>query len=96
MKLSSAKVQQTVSQFDAQAIPEDHPAVPQLNTIFGEHTFFVGPEGLSIVEPAEEAPKGAVAGQVIRLATWRDDSRTSLEPHPPEATDVVVILESEH
>ena len=41
MKLTPTQVERTLSQFEAQAIPDDHPAVPQLNELFGEHTFFV-------------------------------------------------------
>ena len=31
MKLNSAQVEQTLTQFEAQVIPEDHPLVPELN-----------------------------------------------------------------
>jgi hypothetical protein len=41
MKLTSAQVERTLGQFEAQAIPDDHPVVPQLNDLFGEHTFFL-------------------------------------------------------
>ena len=57
MKLTSAQVERTLSQFEAQAIPDDHPVVPQLNSLFGEHTFFLDSHGLNIVEPAGEAPQ---------------------------------------
>ena len=90
MRLSSARVERTLSQVPAQAIPENHPVVPQLSKIFGDHTFFVDNSGLLIVEPAESP--GAPQGQVIKLATWSDANRTSLAPHEPEATDVVVVL----
>jgi hypothetical protein len=40
MKLNSAQLEQTLSQFEAQAIPEDHPMVPKLCELFGDHTFF--------------------------------------------------------
>src|SRR4051812_41674766 len=59
MKLSTARVQQTLSQLeeqtifqDARAIPDDNPAIPQLNELFGDHTFFLDSDGLHIVEPA--------------------------------------------
>jgi hypothetical protein len=35
MKLTSAEVERTLGQFEAQAIPDDHPVVPQLNDLFG-------------------------------------------------------------
>jgi hypothetical protein len=34
MKLTSAQVKKTLSQFDAQALPDNHPAVPQLTNLF--------------------------------------------------------------
>jgi hypothetical protein len=40
MKLNSTQVKQTLSQFDAQVLPDDHPAVTQLSDLFGDHTFF--------------------------------------------------------
>lgn len=92
MKLDSTRVDQTLSQFNAQAIPGDHPVVPQLNRIFGEHTFFLNSEGLHVVEEVEPEQDGATPAQVVKLASWKDSSRTSLQPHEPEPTDVVVLL----
>jgi hypothetical protein len=92
MKLTSARVERTLSQFGAQAIPDNHPAVPQLNEIFGDHTFFLAGDGLHIVEPAGVRQGGVEAGKVVKLASWKDESRTSLAPHQPEQTDVVVVL----
>lgn len=40
MKLTSAQVKRTLSQFEAQANPDNHPLVPQLSNLFGDHTFF--------------------------------------------------------
>ena len=93
MKLSSPLVERTLTQFEAQAIPENHPVVPQLNSLFGDHTFFLNNNGLSIVEPAGETDSGAQTGQVVKVAGWNDDEKTSLVPHKPELTDVVVVLE---
>ena len=61
MKLNSAQVERTLSQFQGEAIPDNHPAVPQLNNVFGEHTFFLDRNGLNIVEPASAAG-GGVSG----------------------------------
>ena len=38
MRLNSTQVKQTMSQIDAQVLPDDHPAVSQLNSLFGDHT----------------------------------------------------------
>jgi hypothetical protein len=95
MKLTSALVDRTLNQFEAQAIPENHPVVPQLNSLFGDHTFFLDTNGLNIVEPTGPTDTGARAGQVVKLAGWSDDKRTSLAPHEPEPTDVVVVLDTQ-
>lgn len=92
MKLNSALLERALDQFEAQAIPENHPVVPQLNSLFGDHTFFLNSNGLSIVEPAGETDAGAQTAQVIKVAGWNDNDKTSLIPHAPEPTDVLVVL----
>ncbi|MFL5003264.1 MAG: hypothetical protein ACJ8DY_23030 [Xanthobacteraceae bacterium] len=96
MKLTATQVERTLSQFEAQAIPDDHPAVSQLNELFGEHTFFLDSNGLNIVEPAEPAEAGVQAGRVVNLANWSDENLTKLAPHEPEPTDAIVELGSKH
>jgi len=94
MKLSTALLERTLNQFDAQAIPENHPVVGQLNSLFGDHTFFLDANGLNIVEPTGATDSGSQMGQVVKLAGWSDDNRTSLAPHEPEPTEVVIVLDS--
>ena len=77
MKLNATQVRRTLSQFDAEVLPDNHPAVPQLNSLFGDHTFFIDQDGLN-------------------LASWSDATLTSLRPHEPESTGVVIALESQH
>jgi hypothetical protein len=96
MKLNSAQVEQTLTQFEAQVIPEDHPLVPELNELFGDHTFFLDGNGLNVVEPNESTQAGAPAGIVVNLANWSDAQLTLLTPHEPEPTEVVIILGSKH
>lgn len=98
MKLNSTLIRQAVSQFDAQAIPENHPVLPQLNRLYGDHTFFLSGKGLHIVEPepAKSTARGAEAAKVVNIANWEEDADgTSLRPHEPEPTDVVVVLAAE-
>jgi len=96
MKLNSVQVERTLTQFQAEAIPEDHPVIPQLNNLFGEHTFFLDGSGLNIVEPTDSDRAGTQSAKVVNLANWSDDNPTRLEPHEPEQTDVVVVLGSKH
>jgi hypothetical protein len=93
MKLNSAQVKQTMTQLDAQVLPENHPAVAQLNGLFGEHTFFVDESGLKVLEPAEPQEMAGETGEVISLADWTDAELTSLRPHEPQPTGVLVMLE---
>jgi hypothetical protein len=92
MKLTSAQVERTLTQFQGEAIPDNHPVIPQLNSLFGEHTFFLDSHGLNIVEPAEAAGSGAQSAKVVNVANWSDANRNRLKPHEPEPTDVVVTL----
>ena len=97
MRLTSEQVERALNQFEAQAIPDDHPMVAQLSELFGDHTFFLDGNGLNVVEPAESSNNsGAATGQVVNLANWGDDKLTTLAPHPPEVTAVVVVLEPTH
>jgi len=93
MKLNSAMAERTQSQFDAQAIPENHPVVGQLNSLFGDHTFFLDAQGLNIVEPTGD-DNGQMTAQVVKLAGWSDGERTSLAPHEPEVREGVIVLEA--
>jgi hypothetical protein len=97
MKLTSAQVERTINQFEAQAIPDGHPVVPQLNELFGDHTFLLDSNGLNILEPADEASQELVqAARVINLANWSDENLTRLAPHEPEPTGAIIELESKH
>jgi hypothetical protein len=93
MKLTSAQVERTMSQFEVQALPDNHPAVPELNELFGEHTFLLDSNGLNILEPADGTPRGEVqAARVINLANWSGDNLTKLAPHEPQPTGAIVEL----
>lgn len=92
MKLSSSQVERTLHQLQAQALPDTHPSVPELNRVFGDHTFFLDESGLHIVEPAVPDEDESEAGQVVKVASWHDANRTRLTAHKPEPSDVIVEL----
>jgi hypothetical protein len=98
MKLTSAQVERTLSQLaEGQAIPDSHPVVPQLNELFGDHTFFLDSNGLNIVEPTVEATRaGTQAARVVNLANWTDADLTHLAPHEPKPTDAIIELATKH
>lgn len=95
MKLNTALVEKTLSQFDAQAIPDNHPVIPQLNDVFGDHTFFINNSGLHVVEPLEAAEAEPEVGTVIKVAAWADQDRSSLAPHEPQPTGTVIPFKPE-
>lgn len=96
MRLNATQVERTLAQFDASVVPDDHPINPELNRFFGDHTFFLDSSGLNILEATDAADVGAQAGEIVNLAYWSDATLSSLRPHEPEPTGVVVVLEVKH
>jgi hypothetical protein len=97
MKLNTAQVERTTSELQVEAIPDDHPLVPQLNRLFGEHTYFLDSNGLNIVEPASgdlvaSAANGREMGVIVNVANWSSSNPPRLQPHEPEVTDSLVAL----
>jgi len=95
MKMNTAQIRQTLHQYQAQALPAEHPLVPQLERLFGDHTYFLDGNGLNIVEPVEPEKTDGLHGVVVTLASWADEKAQSLQPHKPEVTDTVVDLEGD-
>lgn len=96
MKLNSTQLERTLSQFSGEVLPDDHPALKRLSSIYGEHTFLLDASGLNVLEPADTAEPDAQTGEIVNLANWSDETLTSLRPHEPEPTGVLVVLESKH
>jgi hypothetical protein len=94
MKLNAAQVARTVSQLQVEVLPDDHPLVPQLNRLFGDHTYFLDGSGLNVVElvgdDLELAPSNvgqtgpAQIGVMVNLANWVDTNPPKLEAHESE------------
>jgi hypothetical protein len=93
MKLTTEQVKQTVNQLGAQVLPDEHPSMPQLNSMFGEHTFFVDETGLKVLEPTPSLAAERQTGEVVSLADWSDADLTRLMAHEPEPTGVIVVFE---
>jgi hypothetical protein len=93
MKLNAELIDRTVSQIHAESIRDDHPMYPKLQSMFGNHTFFLDGSGLNIIEPLEERPQ---IGVVVNVASWNDEEQPTLVPHAPESTGVMVELRSLH
>jgi hypothetical protein len=87
MKLNSQLVERTLSQIPAEVIPDDHPALPELKNLFGDHTFFLDATGLNIVERMEEEVH---TGKLVNLANRDEADPPRLVCHMPESTDLVI------
>ena len=96
MKLNSAQLAQTLSQFEAHAIPDYHPLVPRLNELFGDHTFFLDDKGLNVLALIETPQMEPQGGEMINIADWSDATLTKLRAHAPEPTGIVISLKEIH
>jgi len=97
VKLNSMQIEQTLTQFKAQVLAEDNPAIAELNDLFGDHTFFLDGRGLNVLEAIEQPQMQPESGEVINLADWSDDTLTKLRTHQPEPTGIVIRLkETQH
>ena len=97
MKMNSAQIERTLhtlnaAALNAEAIPDEHPMMSQLERLFGDHTYFLDSRGLNIVEPVEAGHVDSRLGVVVNLASWTDGRAESLQPHQPEPTETVVDL----
>jgi hypothetical protein len=92
MKLNAQQVAAVRRQVEADPLPEDNPAMTQLVNVFGLHTFYVGVEGLLVLEPANDPASQGEPARFIRLAAWTDEQRSALQPVDPEPTELVVDL----
>ena len=92
MKMEAALQRKVEDELGVEAIPDEHPVMPQLKEVFGDHTFFLGSEGLNIVEtdPSQDNSDG----KVVKLASWSED-RTELKGHEPQILPVTIDLESD-
>jgi len=90
MKLNRVQIGKTLSQFQAQVLAEDHPAVAEFSELFGHHTFFLDARGLNVLELIEVPGMEAENGEIISIADWSDADFTKLTTHHPEPTGVVI------
>lgn len=91
MKLTNIQVKDILKQMETQVIPSNHPAIPQLERAFGAHTFFLGTEGLHVIERGEVDAASAEKAYAMKVASWSDDSKTKLVPHPCTVAQAVDI-----
>src|SRR5262249_62148081 len=96
MKLTPAQVERTLTQFKGEVIPDHHPVVPQLNGVFGEHTFFLDSHGLNILEPAEASAAGGPSAKGGEFAHRSGRKTKGLGGHDTQTPPECVLGVSTH
>ena len=94
MKLDVRQLAVVESQTGAKPLPADDPSVQQLTGAFGDHSFFLDPNGLYIFEGVDlpEAEPGAEPALLIQIAEWTDEEKTAIGPIEPKPAELVLDL----
>jgi len=92
MKLTANISERIEDLIGVEPISEAHPVLADLVDYFGEHTFFLTPDGLLVWELAENSEADEELLVAVRVAQWADDDRSKLAPHPPETTQTAITL----
>ncbi|MDX5361427.1 MAG: hypothetical protein LPL00_08330 [Alphaproteobacteria bacterium] len=95
MRLTEAQVTAVRNALDVEPVEEDNPAMETLRNALGDHTFYLGQEGLFVFEPvpAEQANGEGTPAQLILVAAWTDEERKAVQAVEPQVTNVTVDLE---
>ena len=92
MRLSNAQVRDVLHQLDdAVVVPPENAALPQLESVFGLHTFFLRQSGLHVVERGEAGAPSSETAFMVRVADWADPAHTRLAPSRPQVAKTVDI-----
>ncbi len=93
MKLNGPQIETIESQTGFKPIPDAHPVIEDLMKVYGEHTFYVDTGGLFVWESVENSDaEGEDLVVAVKIAAWSDKTRSSLSPHEPQMTEVLVEL----
>lgn len=92
MKLNSKQIDAVKQDIGADPLEQDNPAIEALRGAFGDHTFYVGVEGLFVLEPVNDSSHPGDPAQLVLVAAWTDEQKNALQPIPPKASEKVVDL----
>lgn len=92
MRLTSQQVAAVKQELGADALEEENPAMDSLRNLFGDHTFYVGEEGLLVFEEVDAVEPDDTRVQLVLVAAWTDDNKNALSPIDPQPTTIVVDL----
>ncbi len=97
MKLNDRQLAVIESHTGAIPLADTDPAAEPLKGAFGEHTFFLDPNGLYVFEGVNvpDAEAGTEPAVLIQIAEWTDETRTSIAPVEPKPADLVLDLAEE-
>ena len=71
-------------------MPGDHLALPHLKTYIGDHTFYIGPDGIFIWEYADGEEDERI--NALRVASWADPDKRIVAMHKPQMTETAIRL----
>jgi hypothetical protein len=91
MKLNDEQISQVQEQTGATPISDANPALEQIKSQFGDHTFYLSDQGLIVWEPVDDdaQPLDIAA---IQVAAWSDEDKNSMTVHEPRATSLILRL----
>lgn len=95
MKLTNEQIRTVTETLNFNVIADDHEAQPQLESILGEHTFFINDSGLFAFSEQVDAYDDRRLARLFIVATWADGDKDALSPlKPPTEVDVIFDLEN--
>ncbi len=92
MRLTTQQIAAVKQELGADSLEEENPAMASLQKLFGDHTFYVGEEGLLVFETIDTAGPDNTRAQMVLVAAWTDDTKKALSPIDPQPTTIVVDL----
>ncbi len=92
MKLSKREIGKVRAQMQAEPMPGDHPALPHLKTYIGNHTFYIGSDGVFIWEYADGDGEEDERINALRVASWADSDKRTVAIHKPQLTETIIKL----
>jgi hypothetical protein len=92
MMLTEEQVAAIKRQLDIEALEESNPSMDMLRKQFGEHTFYVGEDGLYMFEGLDAPSHPGQPANMVQVGAWTDENRNAMKPVKHNVTDVLVDL----
>ena len=97
MKLNDRQLAVIEARTGAKPLPEGDPAAEHLKGAFGEHSFFLDPNGLYVFEGVDvpDTEASAEPALLVQIAEWTDETKSAIAPIEPKPADLVLDLADE-